>query len=129
MGAPVSGRTVLVIEDQVDYARLLRYWLQQLGYAVTHVDTLTAGLAAVTAQEFTYIFLDLHLPDAPGDVLSSLRQLTPLRQGIPILVMTGYTTNGVAGEALKYGAALFVDKNDLTPESLPTLLQAALPHG
>ena len=65
---------VLVIDDEVQLRRLLRFTLEDAGYVVREAPTGRAGLVAAAHRQPEVIVLDLGLPDMPGvDVLRRLR--------------------------------------------------------
>jgi two-component system, OmpR family, response regulator RegX3 len=73
---------LLVVEDDVTIARPLLSGLQREGYDVQLAST---GVAALAAQDYDLVLLDLGLPDMDGkDVCSGLRK----RSAVPIIVVT-----------------------------------------
>ena len=98
---------VLVIDDEVQLRRLLRFTLEDAGYAVREAPTGHAGLVATAHRQPDIIVLDLGLPDLPGvDVLRRLREWTSL----PVLILSvlGEEENKVA--ALDAGADDYLTK-------------------
>ncbi len=101
MNAAGSKPEVLVIDDEVQLRRLLRFTLEDAGYVVREAPTGRAGLVAAAHRQPEVIVLDLGLPDMPGvDVLRRLREWTDL----PVLILSvlGQEENKVA--ALDAGA-------------------------
>jgi len=82
---PVS-RTILVIEDDRDIARLLEMHLRDAGYTVTVTGDGIAGLRAASARSFDLILLDLILPGMDG--LELCRKLRERPDYTPILMLT-----------------------------------------
>ena len=85
---------ILVVEDDVGIADGLQANLQQRGYAVDRCDTLTHAWAALQAEPFDAVLLDLGLPDGDGGtLLQRLRQASAAPGGLPapdtpVLIMT-----------------------------------------
>jgi len=107
MTTPAPKPEVLVIDDEVQLRRLLRFTLEDAGYAVREAPTGHAGLVAAAHRQPDVIVLDLGLPDLPGvDVLRRLREWTPL----PVLILSvlGQEENKVA--ALDAGADDYLTK-------------------
>ena len=83
---------VLVVEDDAGIAEGLRSGLRRHGCVVDTVGTLGAAQAALAAEAFDIVLLDLGLPD--GDGLTLLRRLREARAGrgtdakAPVLIMT-----------------------------------------
>lgn len=107
MNAPAPKPEVLVIDDEVQLRRLLRFTLEDAGYTVREAPTGHAGLVAVAHRQPDAVVLDLGLPDVPGvDVLRRLREWT----GLPVLILSvlGQEENKVA--ALDAGADDYLTK-------------------
>jgi two-component system response regulator CpxR len=62
------------VDDDVKLCRLIREYLEPLGYTVTAAHTGPEGLAAVEREPFAAVILDVMLPGMNGfDVLRDLR--------------------------------------------------------
>lgn len=94
-------RTVLVIEDEPDFARILYDLAHDLEYRCLVGLTAAEGLELAAAESPDAILLDIRLPDGSG--LSVLQQLkdNPATRHIPVHVVSSME-NG--GEALHLGA-------------------------
>ena len=82
---------ILVVEDDAGIADGLRTNLQQRGYAVDVCDGVAAAWAALRAEPFDAVLLDLGLSDGDGSILlQRLRanQSTLPDAGTPVLIMT-----------------------------------------
>ena len=85
---------ILVVEDDVGIADGLQANLQQRGYAVDWCDTVAHAWAALQAEPFDAVLLDLGLPDGDGGtLLQRLRQASAAPGGLPapdtpVLIMT-----------------------------------------
>ncbi len=113
---------VLVIEDDEGIAAGLRTHLAQQGCAVDLCGTLAEGWAALQAEPFDLLLLDLGLPDGDGSVL--LRRLRAMPAGrlpdapsgrlpdphLPVLVMTARDAVASRIAALDLGADDYVTK-------------------
>ena len=77
---------ILVLEDDIDIARLVLLHLQDLDARVQHCDRGDTGLELASNEHWNLIILDLRLPGLNGlDICRNLRQ-----QGdhTPILMLT-----------------------------------------
>ena len=105
---------VLVIEDDEGIAAGLRTHLAQQGCAVDLCGTLAEGWAALQAEPFDLLLLDLGLPDGDGSTL--LRRLRDAPAGrppdphLPVLVMTARDAVASRIAALDLGADDYVTK-------------------
>ena len=85
---------ILVVEDDVGIADGLQANLQQRGYAVDWCDTVAHAWAALQAEPFDAVLLDLGLPAGDGGtLLQRLRQASAAPGGLPapdtpVLIMT-----------------------------------------
>ena len=77
---------VLVVDDDVKLCRLIRDYLQPLGYEVTAAHTGPDGLEVALCEPFAALILDVMLPGMDGfDVLRHLRA----KSNVPVLMLTG----------------------------------------
>ncbi|MFJ4143130.1 response regulator [Pseudomonas sp. NPDC089734] len=86
--APFTGRCILVIEDEVQFAQILYDLAHELGYQclVAHAADEGFNLAARFTPDA--ILLDMRLPDHSGlTVLQRLKELAPTRH-IPVHVIS-----------------------------------------
>jgi CheY-like chemotaxis protein len=99
---PASGtRTVLVIEDEPEFARILFDLAHEMEYRCLVAHSAAEGLALAWNQKPDAVLLDIRLPDGSG--LSVLQQLkdNPATRHIPVHIVSSIE-NG--GEALHLGA-------------------------
>ena len=81
----VAGQRILVVEDAVDIAALIRATLTQAGYAVEVAVDGPSGLKAALRHPPDLVLLDWNLPGMDGlEVCRQLRQL----HGMPIIMLT-----------------------------------------
>jgi len=94
-------RTVLVVEDELAFARILYDLARELGYRCLVGMSADEGLALAVSQRPDAVLLDVRLPDRSG--LTVLQQLkdNPSTRHIPVHVLSSIE-NG--GEALHLGA-------------------------
>jgi len=98
---------ILVVEDRDALRRLMQRALEQEGYEVEAVVDVQAGRAAA-ARPFDLVLTDLMLPDGSGlEVVSAFREKQP---SAPVVVLTGFGSVGNAVQAMKLGAADFLEK-------------------
>jgi signal transduction histidine kinase/DNA-binding response OmpR family regulator len=99
---PAQGtRTVLVVEDEPEFARILFDLAHDLDYRCLVAMTAGEGLELAGSESPDAILLDVRLPDGSG--LSVLQQLkdNPATRHIPVHVVSSMDN---AGEALHLGA-------------------------
>ncbi len=106
----MSTPHILIIEDEILFARAVVKRLEKAGYACTPSTTLAEGTAFAGRHIFDLVLLDLRLPDGDG-----LERLTQLMQGrddhpTPVIVMTAFGEVADAVRAMKLGAADYLKK-------------------
>ncbi|OFE12447.1 hypothetical protein PHACT_04275 [Pseudohongiella acticola] len=90
----LSDPRLLVIEDDVDAAHMLKILLEEVGYHVTVASTAYRALQLCSEQSFAAITLDLGLPDMDGiDLLAGIRKIDGLLS-VPIIVVSGRVQQG-----------------------------------
>jgi signal transduction histidine kinase/DNA-binding response OmpR family regulator/CHASE3 domain sensor protein len=99
---PADGaRTVLVVEDDPDFARILFDLAHDLDFRCLVAFTAAEGLELATGDKPHAILLDVRLPDRSGLSLLQLLKDNPATRHIPVHVVSS-ADNG--GEALHLGA-------------------------
>jgi DNA-binding response OmpR family regulator len=118
----VTGRSVLVVEDEEAIASIVRAYLERDGYQVTSVGTGTEALSCVERERPQLVVLDIGLPDTDGFELC--RQLRAV-SSLPIVMLTARDeeTDRIAG--LELGADDYVTK-PFSPRELVARIRAVL---
>jgi PAS domain S-box-containing protein len=126
--SPASGKIrVLLIEDSPSDARLIREVLCREaphGFEIEHADCLDAGLERLARRDMDVVLLDLTLPDSEG--LATLSAAASVAGAVPILVLTGFDDEELAGEALRAGAQDYLPKGEVDGHSLARALRHAI---
>lgn len=107
----VSG-TILYIEDNASNVRLVERLLKQRrpGIRLLHAGDGTVGIGMALEHKPDLIFLDLHLPDTPGDeVLRRLWEDTRTRE-IPVAVLSADATLSQSRRLIATGAKAYLTK-------------------
>ena len=80
--------TVLVADDNGDTRRVVRWMLEQKGYAVIEAADGRQAVAAAVSQRPDLILMDLMMPVLDGfDAVRQVREHEELR-GVPVIAMT-----------------------------------------
>ena len=110
----MKDKSVLIVDDEKNIRLTLSQALEALE---VETDTATNGeeaLAKLKEKEFGLILLDLKMPGMDGmEVLHRVREIRP---DIRIIIITAYGTVESAVEAMKLGAADFIQKPFATEE-------------
>jgi DNA-binding response OmpR family regulator len=109
---------VLVIDDDRKLCRLIRDYLEPLGYEISTVHTGPEGLADATTGHWQAIILDVMLPGMDGfEVLKGIRRQTD----VPVLMLTARGDEADRIVGLEIGADDYLPKTFSTRELLARL--------
>lgn len=119
---PVSAQEsitrVLIVDDDLKLCRLLREYLEPMGYEVATAHTGTSGLELALREKFSAVILDVMLPGMDGlDVLRNLRT----KSSVPVLMLTGRGEEPDRIVGLELGADDYLPKTFSTRELLARL--------
>ena len=118
-------RTILVVEDEQDIRDLVRFHLEQEGYAVREADSGERALAQVASERPALIVLDLMLPGTDGlEVCRRLRAAEPTAT-LPIIMLTARAEELDRVLGLEMGADDYVTK-PFSPRELVARVRAVL---
>lgn len=93
---------ILIVEDDALLGAAICSALGQAGYEVRWEQTGEAGLAAIRAESFSAVLLDIGLPR--GDGLSVLRRLRSERNTTPVIIVSAQDRSERKVEGLDAGA-------------------------
>ncbi len=100
--------TLLVVDDDATFARVLRNAFEARGYAVCVAHDVAQGMAAAQADPPEYAVIDLKMPGPSGlELVAKLKELDPATR---IVMLTGYASIATAVEAIKLGAVHYLAK-------------------
>ncbi|MGC4120736.1 MAG: sigma-54 dependent transcriptional regulator [Myxococcales bacterium] len=103
-----SSPRVLVVDDDAAVSRVLGALLTQAGIPATIAASGEQALAVLAAQPVDVVVTDLKMPGMSGlDLLSKVQEQWP---ETPVVLITAHGTVATAVEAMKKGAADFVQK-------------------
>ncbi len=101
-------KTILVVEDEMKIARVVRDYLERAGFEVIVVGDGEAALASARAHRPDLVVLDLGLPGMDG--LEVCRRLRNEGSGVPVLVLTARADEVDTVVGLDAGADDYVTK-------------------
>jgi two-component system, OmpR family, alkaline phosphatase synthesis response regulator PhoP len=118
-------KKILVVEDEADIRDLVRYHLEQEGFAVLVADDGEVALALARRERPALVILDLMLPGMPGmEVCRTLRSAEATAR-LPILMLTARATEADKVLGLEMGADDYVTK-PFSPRELMARVRAVL---
>jgi DNA-binding response OmpR family regulator len=117
-GREGSPTRILMVDDDLKLCRLVRDYLQPLGYEVTAVHDGISGVEVALKGGFAAVILDVMLPGAQG--LEVLRRVRA-QSNVPILMLTGRGEEPDRIVGLELGADDYLPKTSSTRELLARL--------
>jgi two-component system alkaline phosphatase synthesis response regulator PhoP len=118
-------RTILVVEDEQDIRDLVRFHLEQEGYAVREADSGERALAQVAAERPALIVLDLMLPGTDGLEVCRRLRAAEATATLPIIMLTARAEELDRVLGLEMGADDYVTK-PFSPRELVARVRAVL---
>jgi two-component system alkaline phosphatase synthesis response regulator PhoP len=124
MEATRGTKTIFVVEDDDDIARLISHNLEVAGFLVRRFSRATPVVPEAEQRPPALFLLDLMLPDMDGfELCRNIRQNTVLRK-VPIIILSARTTARERKQALESGANDYVTK-PFSPQDLILRVKAS----
>jgi len=100
-----AGETILLVDDEEALVRLGEETLAELGYEPVGFASSSAALATFRAdpERFHAVISDEAMPGMTGSEL--VREIRRIRPDVPIVLMSGYVSAGLAARARAAGVA------------------------
>lgn len=115
---------ILILEDDLTFAGILRGFLDKNHHQATVTHTVKDGKTALLNQQFDIVLLDYRLPDGTGlDILPVVQQGDG--QQPQVIVMTSFNDVRTAVRAIRMGVYDYITK-PVNPDELLMILQEAL---
>jgi PAS domain S-box-containing protein len=119
-------RRVLLVEDDLDLARVLIETFARHGMEVVHAPTAAEAIELSQLTRPDIVVLDLVLPDGDGfSVVESLRLQDRLRS-VPLVVYTAHDLDASERERLTLGTTQFLTKGRVSPDDFDRHVTALL---
>lgn len=115
--------TILVIEDDLTFSRILEGFLNKQGFKVHIAHKGETGLQLFSTTAFDLVLLDYRLPDMTGiDVLVDIKKSSPSTE---VIIMTSFSDIRTAVKAMQVGAFEYITK-PVNPDELLMIVKQAL---
>lgn len=114
---------ILIVDDDITFALMLRTWLSKRGFDVETASTVAAARTALSGGRFALVLSDMRLPDQDGIAL--LQWMSGAGIETPVIVMTSYAEIQNAVRCMKLGARDYVSK-PVNPDELLKKIREAL---
>jgi len=121
---PAAPTRVLLVDDDDTFHLILKELLSPARYALDRVAGYGAGLDAMAACSHDVYLVDYRLPGHSG--LDLVREASARGCAAPMIVLTGVGDREVDLEAMKAGAADYLDKGRLDEVTLERAIRHAI---
>jgi putative two-component system response regulator len=116
-------KSILVIEDDIDYGQMLADALENLNYKVYLSFSATGGLDIIREKKLDIILTDLKMPGING--LELAQKIVKMYLDIPIVLLTGINDLSLVKRALEIGVSDYIVK-PVTVDELPVVIERNL---
>lgn len=117
--SPATRKRVLVVDDEETIRDLLSRTLALADYQVDAVADASAALLRIRSDRYDLLVSDLRMPGIDG--LTLIQQVRAAGAGIPVIIITGFSSEQSAIEAVNLGVTGYLTK----PLRVPQVLAAA----
>jgi two-component system OmpR family response regulator len=114
-----TGPSVLIVDDEHDFAETLVKRLERRGFLVRGVSSGREALDLLATQLFDVVLLDVMMPGMDG--IETLREIKMTWPKIQVVLLSGHGGEELGLRGMAYGAYAYL----LKPVSLKTLVETA----
>lgn len=119
---------ILVIDDDLEFANILRMHLTAAGYDAEVAEDAIEGGKALLARPPALVLCDINMPFLNGLELVSLMQADAQSASIPVVFISGRSDSNIMAKAVELGAVDFLMK-PITREQLLQTVETCLQTG
>lgn len=117
-----TGRRVLVVDDEESIRELLTKTLELAEYDVETVADARSALERLRVGVYDLLLADLRMPGMDG--LALIREGRRLHPSLPVIIITGYSSEQSAIEAVNLGVVGYLVKPFRVPQVLSAVARA-----
>jgi DNA-binding response OmpR family regulator len=121
----MSKNSILIIDDEPDFVRLLQARLQIAGYDVLTAEDGIKGIQAARREKPSVIILDIMMPGLDGHTVCDMLKKSTLTWSIPVIYLTARSGQSDEILALEKGAKYYLTK-PYNPEMLLEMVKSAI---
>ncbi len=110
---PSPVQRILVVDDQADVRDALRLLLKTAGYGIVGAASPEEGLACLRGDSFAAVLVDMNYTrdtTSGTEGLALIAQVAAQWPNLPVIAMTAWASVDLAVEAMRVGAADFIEK-------------------
>ncbi|HUP42026.1 MAG TPA: sigma-54 dependent transcriptional regulator [Thermoanaerobaculia bacterium] len=118
-----AGPRVLIVDDEASLLEFLSLFFEEEGYAVATAASMAGARARLAEGDYDLVLCDILMPDGNG--IDLVREIKAEDPHAAVIVMTAYSSDKTAIEAMKAGAYDYIPK-PFDVEELRVMAQKAL---
>ncbi len=99
---------ILLIDDEEEFTEVLSMRMDSRGFSVEVASSGEEGIEKVKAKNYDAVILDMAMPGMDG--METLKHLLKIRPDLQVIMLTGHATVNKGVEAVKLGAADYLEK-------------------
>jgi len=123
-GARTPLGRILVVDDEISMRQMLSFALKREGYDVSTAENARVALAILEKADVDILVTDVRMPEMSGvALLAEAKRIDP---AISVIVMTAYGSKETVLDALRLGAADYVEKTPSLKDELSLRIRKEL---
>ncbi|OQX05980.1 MAG: hypothetical protein BWK73_32190 [Thiothrix lacustris] len=108
--ALLAGARILVVDDDALNLMISLELLHILGCITSSAENAPQAIAALEADTFDLVFMDIEMPGIKGDALTTQLRADPRWQTLPIIAMTAHANTDIRSQCLASGMSDYLAK-------------------
>ena len=120
-------KKILIVEDDTELLELLRLHLKSAGFAIATARNGIEALKKARSLSPDLVLLDLVLPELDGFAVCETLRKAPATASIPVIMLTGLTSQAARRAGLEAGTRDFITK-PVNPQHLVARINELLRH-
>ncbi len=104
----MAAADILIIDDEAEFSNVVAERLRNRDFAVDTAQSGLEGIGMAENKAYDAVILDLAMPEMDG--IETLKRLLAIDKNLQIILLTGHATVQTGIEAMKLGAADFLEK-------------------
>jgi len=118
----MNAQTILIVEDDTNFRRVLEFQLSQAGYQTAVAENGEKALELFSEYRYRIVLTDLNMPGIGGEeVLKQVKKISP---DTLVIIITAFGSIDSAVEAMKLGAFHYLTKPVNSEELIHTINNA-----
>lgn len=106
----MSSKTILFVEDQLDFLAVNKLYLERHGYRVVSAEDGEQAVQVAQQCMPDVIVMDFSMPRLDGIGATTALKTAPETRDIPVIMLTAHSYGSVGRRAREAGCACFITK-------------------